>query len=162
MKICRHHYDSATNLTDSLPSNWIRKIQIYYTECDISVKPSLISLSYNFTISRQSNETQCLPISHHLPGNMEKCRVGSHDISSAEETVSGFKIYDAFISYMSSQLPTGGCYTCKYLKEVMCRLYFPQCDPIDNQLIHMCKETCFILVYSCFELWKPVLSSSQF
>ena len=33
-------------------------------DCDISTKPSLIGLSYNFTIFRQSNRTQCLPFPH--------------------------------------------------------------------------------------------------
>ena len=137
-------------------------------ECDTSAKPSLIGLRYNFTISKQSNTTQCFPIPHHFSGNMEKCRglynhmslpnmIGDHDINSLQLSLSDFKIYDAFITHISSQLPTGGCY--KYMKEVFCRLYLPQCDQIRNQVIHMCKETCLIFIHSCLELWKPVLNS---
>ena len=82
---------------------------------------------------------------------------GNHDINSVQESMSDFEVYDAFITHISSQLPTGGCY--KYINEVLCQLYFPQCNQIENQVIHMCKETCFILAHACLALWKPVLNS---
>ena len=137
-------------------------------ECDISEKPSLAGLSYNFAIFEQSNRTQCLPLPQHLPRNMEQCTgyynhmslpnmIGNHDINSIQESMSGLKIYDAFISKLSSLLPTGGCY--KYMMEVACRSYFPQCDLNGTKMIHICKETCFRFLYSCLEILEPVLYS---
>ena len=159
------HCEGRTTIQDYIPRDY--GFSFGY-ECDFSVKPSLVGLWYNFTISGQSNETQCLPLPHHLPGNMNDCigfynhmslpnMVGNPDINSLMESMNSFKIYHEFISYMSSQLPTGGCY--KYMNEVLCRIYFPQCNQIGNQVIHICKETCFIFLNSCVEVWKPVLNS---
>ena len=134
-------------------------------ECDVSAKPSLVGLSYNFTISAQSNRTLCLPLPR-LPETMEEClgfynhmslpnMIGDHDMASLQNSIASFKIYDAF----RSRLPTRGCY--KHVREVFCRMYFPQCDQTwkGNQMIPLCKETCFILVHSCLEIWRPILYS---
>ena len=87
--------------------------------CDVSGKPSLIGLRYNFTITQQSNKTQFLLAPYRLSGNVEKClalynnislpnMIGDHGISSILRS-SNLKIYDVFLS---SQLPTTGCYKC--------------------------------------------------
>ena len=160
------HCEGNTTIQDYIPRHY--GFSFGY-DCDISAKPSLVGLSYNFTISGQSNRTQCLPIPHHLPRNMKNCVVfynqislpnliGNPDIKSVQVAMSRFEIHllDGIISDVSSLLPTGGCY--KHMKEVFCRISIPQCDQIRNQVIHICKETCFILLNSCVKLWKPFLS----
>ena len=42
------------------------------------------------------------------------------------------------------------------MMEVFCRSYFHQCDLIENQVIHICKETCYIFLYSCQEIIKLI------
>ena len=160
------HCEGRTTIQDYIPRRY--GFSFGY-ECDVSAIPSLVGLYYNFTISGQSNRTICLPLPH-LPETMEEClgyykhmslpnMIGNHDMTSLQKSIAGFKIYDAFISQFSSQLPTGSCY--KHMKEVLCRMYFPQCDQTGkgNQVIPICKETCFILFHSCQEIWRLILYS---
>ena len=140
-------------------------------ECRISVKPSLVGLLYNFTISGQSNKTQCLG----TPQNLSEINctgfydymslpnmIGDPDVVSVEKWASGFKKYGAFVAYVLSHLPTGGCY--KYMKELFCRIVLPQCDPVENQVIPLCKETIRDVLHGCLkpvEAFIEVLSSSS-
>ena len=140
MKICIHHYTLGTVLTDfttckledmdldMLHCEGRTTIQDYIPrrygfsfgyECDVSAKPSLFGLSFNFTISEQSNRTQCFrtpqnlfEISCHefydymsLP-NM----IGDPNMAFVESWAAGFQNMGAFVLYVLSQLPTGGCY----------------------------------------------------
>ena len=158
------HCQGQTTIQDYVP----RKYGFSFGyECSFTAKPSLIGLSYNFTISGQANSTQCLLIQY-LPGTMKEClsfynhtslpnMIGDHDITSVKRSLSPFTAFEAFISYISSQLPTGGCY--KHIKEVFCRISFPQCDHMRNQVIHICKETCFIFLNSCLKFLNSALHS---
>ena len=140
---------------------------------DASVKPPLAGFWYNFTISRQSNKTQCLPFPHHISGIMKECTVfynhmslpnmiGNHHINPQNIHTSVFEVYAAIdlILYISSQLPTGGCH--KYLKELLCRIIFPECDQTQNHVIHICKETCSEFLSSCLRPFQTFLLSSHF
>ena len=63
------HCEGRTTIQDYIP----RKYGFSFGyECDVSAKPSLVGLSYNFTISGQSNRTLCLPLPR-LPKTMEEC-----------------------------------------------------------------------------------------
>ena len=73
--------------------------------------------------------------------------IGDPDVSSVKRWASGFGTYQVFLSFVSSQLPTGSCYM--YLKEVFCRIVFPQCDEVVNQVIHICKETISDIADAC-------------
>ena len=145
--------EGRTDIQDYIP----RKYGFSFGyECEASIKPSLVGLSYNITISGQSNETQCLPIPKNLPEischefydymslpNM----IGDPDFSSVQRWASRFHTYQAFLSYILSQIPTGGCY--KHLNEVFCRIVFPECDEVVNQVIHICKETISDIADAC-------------
>ena len=73
--------------------------------CDSSTKPSLIGLSYNFTISGLSNKTQCLPLPHYSAETIKECLgfynhislpnlIGIHDINSLHSSVSILNEYE--------------------------------------------------------------------
>ena len=142
-------------------------------DCDISTKPSLVGLSYNFTISGQSNKTQCFQIPQRLSKPMKECSdfynhtslpnmIGDPDIASVNSWGSQVSIYISVGSYFLSQLPKGGCY--KYTKEVFCQIVFPQCNHHENQIIYPCKETLSDLRSGCLEHVKAgleVFSSSN-
>ena len=131
--------------------------------CDISPKPSLIGLSYNFTISGQSNKTRCFPLPHYPTKTIQECMgfydhitlpnlIGIHDINSLDRSLSILNTYESLITYFTSQLPTGSCH--KHFKEIFCRILIPECDPIVNQVMHICKETCSEFLQSCLKLWS--------
>ena len=134
-------------------------------KCSVSVKPSLVGLWYNFTISAQSNKTQCLPFSYNFHGNVRKCydfydhislpnMIGNPDVKSAQTSMAVVHGYYPMLSYISSQSPTGGCY--KHMQKFFCRVFLPECDQVENRQIHICKETCFEVVHSCVKKWEPV------
>ena len=163
IQICCH-CEGRTIIQDYIP----RKYGFSFGyECHFTAKPSLIGLWYNFTISEQTNNAQCL-LMEDLPENMKEClsfynhmslpnMIGHHDMDSIRRYRSNFHAIEVFISYISSQLPTGGCY--KHMKEVICQIFFPQCDHSRNQVIQICKETCFLFLNSCLKFLKQVLHS---
>ena len=83
--------------------------------------------------------------------------IGDHDITSLQTSMSFFEVAEAFISQISSEFLTGGCF--KHMKEVLCRLNFPQGDQNGNHVIHICKETCFIFLNSCQEIMNLIFYS---
>ena len=158
------HCEGRTTIQDYIP----RKYGFSFGyECHFTAKPLLVGLWYNFTISEQTNNTQCL-LMEDLPENMKEClsfynhmslpnMIGHHDMDSIRRYRSNFHVIEVFISYISLQLPTGGCY--KHMKEVICRVVFPQCDHSRNQMLQICKETCFLFLNSCLKFLKQVLHS---
>ena len=158
------HCQGRTNIQDYIP----RKYGFSFGyDCIFLEKPSLTGLSYNFTISGQSNRSQCLFIQR-LSGTMAEClsfynhtslpnMIGDHDMNSLQISISSYTGFEAFLSYISSQLPTGGCF--KHMKEVLCQILFPRCDHINNQVIPICKEMCFIFLNSCLTVLKPAFYS---
>ena len=131
------HCQGGTTVQDYIP----RKYGFSFGyKCSFTVKPSLVGLSYNFTISGQSNRTQCLLIER-ISGSMREClefynhislpnMIGDHNMNSLQSSISILNGFEAFISYILSQLPTGGCF--KHMKEVLCRIVSPECDHIRN------------------------------
>ena len=158
------HCEGKTTIQDYKPRHY--GFSFGY-ECHISVKPSLIGLSYNFTIFGQSNKTKCLPFPHILNAIQECTKfydhiflpnmIGDPDVKSAQEAMAGLHQYYPIISHMSSKLPIGGCY--KYWKEFLCRIFVPECDQVENQVIHICKETCSEILQSCVKHWEPIFHS---
>ena len=121
--------------------------------CNILNKPSLIGLAYNFTMSGQSNETHCQPTPRDKHGL--KCSE-FYDFMSLPNMFGDLSlgrwtsfswIFDSTISLALAHLPKGVCY--KYMKEVFCRVLFPQCDQVTDQVINICKETCLEFLDGC-------------
>ena len=150
------HCEGRTTIQDYIP----RKYGFSFGyECDVSPKPSLFDLSFNFTISEQSNRTQCL----RTPQNLSEisCHefydymslpnmIGDPNMTFVNSWAEGFEIMGAFVSYFLSQLPTEGCY--KHLREVLCQIIFPKCDQVQNQMIPPCKETLSDFLHDCLNI----------
>ena len=145
------HCTGRTTIQDYLPRHY--GFSFGYV-CRRSLKPSLVGLSYNFTISQQSNETKCSA----TPSVIFNCRqfydlmslpnmIGNPDRSSVKDWVYDLKTIYAMVSTFLSQLPTGNCY--QYLTEILCRFVFPQCNATMNQVIHTCREMCFEAMDAC-------------
>ena len=83
--------------------------------------------------------------------------IGDHDMNSLQSSISSYMDLKHSYPYISSQLPTGGCF--KHRKEVLCQILFPRCDHISNQVIPICKEMCSIFLNSCLTVLKPAFYS---
>ena len=66
------HCEGKTTIQDYIHRNY--GFSFGY-KCDISAKSSLVGLSFNFTISGQSNRTQCLLLPRYIPGKWRSARV---------------------------------------------------------------------------------------
>ena len=157
------HCEGKTTIQDYKPRRY--GFSFGY-ECHIAVKPSLIGLSYNFTIYVQSNKTKCLPFPQ-IPGTIEQCTkfydhislpnmIGDPDVKSAQMSMAGLHGYYPIFSDILSQSPTGGCY--KHMEEFFCRSFVPECDHVANLVIYICKETCLEFLYSCFNYLQRIFS----
>ena len=157
------HCEGRTTIQDYIP----RKYGFSFGyECDVSPKPSLFDLSFNFTISEQSNRTQCL----RTPQNLSEisCHefydymslpnmIGDPNMASVKSWAAQLKPMGIFVLYILSQLPTGGCY--KHSREVLCHIIFPKCDQVENQVIPPCKETLSDLLHGCLKYIIEVLEA---
>ena len=125
------HCTGGTTIQDYLPRHY--GFSFDYA-CRRSLKPSLVGLSYNFTISQQSNETKCSA----TPSVIFNCRqfydlmslpnmIGDPDWSSVKDWVYDLKTIDAIVS----------------------TFVFPQCNATMNQVIHTCREMCFEAMDAC-------------
>ena len=128
--------------------------------CREPVRPSLCGLSFNFTISAQTNENQCTNLPNHnggflecqefysytslpnLIGDLQKHIVDNWMHSNAVSAIVG-------LIFSSNTSNRQFCY--KYLNELECRIAYPECSPINEQVIHICKETCNEILEGCFE-----------
>ena len=157
------HCEGRTIIQDYIP----RKYGFSFGyDCGISTKPSIFGLSFNITISEQSNKTKCLrthqnlsEISCHefydymsLP-NM----IGDPNIAFVNSWAEGFKKMGAFVLYFLSMLPTEGCY--KHMNELFCHIIFPKCDQVENQMIPPCKETLSDFLHGCLKYFREVFEA---
>ena len=83
--------------------------------------------------------------------------IGDPNMAFVESWASGFQNMGAFVLYLLSQLPTGGCY--KHLREVLCHIIFPKCDQVENQVIPPCKETLSDLLHGCLKYIREVVET---
>ena len=146
----------GTTIQDYIPRHYGFSLGYH---CREPVRPSLHGLSFNFTISAQTNETGCtdMPIRKvflkcqefysytSLPnfiGDLQKHTVDSWMHSFAASTIVG-------LIFSSNASNSQFCY--KYLNELACRIAYPECIPIKKQVIHICKDTCNEILEGCFE-----------
>ena len=144
----------GTTIQDYIPRHYGFSLGYY---CREPVRPSLHGLSFNFTISAQSNETRCTNLPNrnggflkcqkfysytslpNLIGDLQKHIVNDWMHSNAASTIVGL-IFSSNRQF---------CY--KYLNELACRIAYPECNPIKKQVIHTCKEACNEILEGCFE-----------
>ena len=139
------HCKGGTTIQDYIPRNYGFSSGYH---CREPARPSLRGLSFNFTISAQTNETRCTNLPNrnggflecqefysytslpNLIGDLQKHIVDDWMHSNAASTIVGL-IFSSNRHF---------CY--KYLNELVCRIAYPECSPIKEQVIQVCKETC--------------------
>ena len=125
--------------------------------CREPVRPSLYSLSFNFTISAQTNDTRCTHLLN-WNGKFLKCQE-LYSYSSLPNFIGDLQrhfvddwMYSNAASAILGLIFSSNKQFCyKYLNELVCRIAYPECNPITKQVIHVCKETCNEILEGCFE-----------
>ena len=132
--------------------------------CHELVRPSLVELSFNFTILAQSNRITCIK----TPKNSNrffKCHefydhtslpnfigdLDQHDVQNWMASNEAFTIFELFSS-------SEGLFCYKYFRELMCRVSYPECNPSEKLVIHICRATCYEFVEACL---KNVISTME-
>ena len=44
----------------------------------------------------------------------------------------------------------------QHLVEILCHVMLPECDPVTQQVIHLCRETCWDLLDACWKTWLSI------
>ena len=114
---------------------------------------SLKSLRYNITFSNQSNETNdCVDYSTQV--KTKACNgfyrqtslpnlFGHEQLDIMREYSTAIQVYEV------SMLSHGRCH--QHLLEILCHVLLPECDPVTQQVIHPCRETCWALLDACLQ-----------
>ena len=140
-------YEGTRIIQDYLPRHYYFSFGI---KCGSKIG-SLKGLSYNISISGQSNHTECSFIpkqsyclnyySHTSLPNL----IGGHDLwKIIGETDNIYRYYGVFQSFLN-----GPCY--QHYKELTCYVTLPKCDAQTGQIIVPCEETCREVLDACFE-----------
>ena len=122
---------------------------------------SLKSLRYNITFSNQSNETNdCVDYSTQV--KTKACngfyRYASLPNLFGHEQLDIMREYSTAIQvYEVSTLSHGMCH--KHLLEILCHVMLPECDPVTQQVIHPCRETCWALLDACWQAWLSLAAN---
>ena len=123
-------------------------------ECPPSYMNSLKGFRYNITFSNQSNETnKCIKhVSHWEPG---VCG-GFYQQTSLPNLIGGEQldkilIYLMVIEAYEADLQYERCH--QHMLEILCHVMLPECDPVTQQGIHPCRETCWSLLDACWQTW---------
>ena len=134
--------------------------------CKYLNRSSLRGLSFNFTISGQTNKTTCT----HIPGLKDEffeCEK-IYPYTSLPNMIgyrnrSDYKKIGATVSPLVALMLTSNGRLCyMYAREFLCQIVAPECDIIKGQIIHPCKETCSEFFEACTENIMSVLKKLNF
>ena len=159
------HCVGKTTIQDYIPRKY--GFSIGYLCRDLE-RPSLKGSLFNFTISEQTNSTNCSRIEHH--GNDEFLRCHELYVYMSLLNMVGDPTWKHMKSWMSSGavLPyitllfiTNQILCHQHMREMLCYTFYPKCDS-NKQLIHPCKETCHELLEACLGNIKSALKSINF
>ncbi len=128
---------------------------------------TLRGLHFNMSLV-QSNGTGCFQLSHMVGRNV--CLkyithtslpnlVGSipSELRSIINSVNHLKT-------LFSLAPVSFLKCHQHFEKIACFIAFPQCDPVSNQVTHICKELCFDVVEACEKSWvrlKKLIKSDK-
>ena len=120
----------------------------------------LNGLAYNISFSKQSNGTNTCTDYSKFPST-DACSkfynetsvpnlIGDEHVEPSVGYLKNFKALDALI------FQDGTCY--QHLSEVTCYIILPKCDPVTQQVTHLCREMCWDSVNGCWSKWMHVLN----
>ena len=120
-------------------------------KCHTVSASSLQGLTFNFTVN-ETNATQCFNTSQ-IPWNL--CQ-DIYDFTSLPNLI-GFTLDDVnefskkanFIDALMLNEKLISCH--QHLYETFCYMTVPKCDPLGNNVIHACRETCKEIVEVCYD-----------
>ena len=120
-------------------------------ECHSVTKSSLQGLTFNFT-AHQTNVTRCFKTSlipRGLCGDI-------YDFMSLPNlmgiTLDFVKEFSKKLNFVDALLLNENLVACyQHFYEAFCYLLVPKCDPFENIVIHVCRETCKEVVEACYD-----------
>ena len=162
------HCKGRTIIQDVVPRNYGFSIRYH---CKAALRPSLCGLFFNFTISEQTNKTTCTKVPKHDEG-IFKCHefytytslpnfIGDLAIQNVQLWMDS-NAASALLSLIFSS-DRHFCY--KYFRELVCHIAYPECDPVKECIVHICRKTCDDFLEACLKSTLSILhklSSSGF
>ena len=154
------HCEGRISIQDYIPRHYGFSFGYH---CKELVRPSFRGLSFNFTISRQTNRTRCIKIPK-CDKHIFRCR-GYYEYTSLPNLIGDLNIqnvsnwmdsntasaYLGLISAIYEQF----CH--KYLKEFICRIAYPECDPETEHVVHICRSNCYEILEACSKSFSSIL-----
>ena len=122
---------------------------------------SLKGLRYNITFSDVSNKTNdCVDYSTKF--NIKVCDWFYHKTSLpnfiGHQRLDAIRDYSMVIQvYEVSTLSHVRCH--QHLLEILCHVMLPECDPVTQQVIHPCRETCWDFLDACLQTWLSLAAN---
>ena len=159
------HCEGETTIQDYKPRRYAFSIGY---DCMDLVRHSLEGLSYNFTISQQTNRTECSKIENHMNNDFFLCHelythtslpnmMGDPDFEHLHRWMrTGVVSLIVTLALSSNEIL---CY--KHARELSCHVFYPKCDS-NKQVIHPCKETCHEFVEACFKNVESAFKKMRF
>ena len=146
------HCEGKVTIQDYKARNYVFS---FGYRCKYVVRPSLRGLSFNFTISGQTNETTCTKVPdmedgffncHHLYTCTSLPNMfGSEDEDDLNRVIESPVTSPGF----GVMLSKNGRLCHNYAREFLCHVFYPNCHVFKKQLIHPCRETCYEFFEAC-------------
>ena len=138
---------------DYIPRNFYLTFGSY---CKWSRINSLQGLTYEISLTKQSNSTsRCMEYDSHL--NRDDVCIGFYRQTSLPNLIGSERlkdVQDSLYVIQTYQLISFSNERChQHLMEILCHLMLPECNPITQQVIHLCRETCLALSEACLHKW---------
>ena len=118
-------------------------------ECRNRTVPSVRGLVFKFMITDQSNTTHCTRTNNIFAGickyNYDYTTLGNLAGLDFDKMKEISKYVTVFIPLLNETLLS--CY--QNVIDLLCSVFMPQCDPLKNSVIHICKETCQDFKIAC-------------
>ena len=149
------HCKGTATIQDYVPRNY--GFSFGY-DCMYSDRPSLRGLSFNFTISEQTNETSCINTPNWNDGFLNCHQLYTY---TSLPNMIGFPNTalikqrgeaSVFSSIAGLTLASNGRLCHKYARELLCLILYPKCE-VNQQVIHPCKESCYEFIEVCAEMF---------
>ena len=110
---------------------------------------------YNLSLSNQRNNSKCVEMSFANGGiNCSQYYtrtsfpnfIGDTVDTGVRDWFNNFDLLETMVASLSKHNLLE-CYA--HLKELFCYVFFPKCDPVTKQAVHLCRETCLEVENSC-------------
>ena len=124
------------------------------------MRPSLRNLSFNFTISGQTNKTTCTEIPELDDGFFNCHQLYLHTSLPNLMGIPSRDILGKLLvigPLVGLLLSSNGRLCYKYAQELGCHIIYPECDPIKRRVINPCKESCSEFIEACSKIIPSVL-----